>query len=120
MVSSIPDSVLILLRMLINLHFCLLVGSMFKVLYTITIYEHKNITGHTVGNFKIIGREGQNMTRAIKETIYIRVNNPTLNRNIANYNLPNIWNKVLSSIPELKPNKYTSALYHLCFREVYQ
>ena len=68
------------------------------------IFEHKNITGHitTVENFKIIAREGQNMARAIKESIYIRINNPTLNRNIAKYNLPHIWNKVLFAIPELK------------------
>ena len=33
-------------------------------------------------NFKIIGREGHGMARAIKEAIYIRVNNPTINRNI--------------------------------------
>ena len=71
---------------------------------TITIFEHQNITGHTttVENFKIIGREGQNMARAIKEAIYIRVNNPTINRNIGKYSLPLIWNKVLFAIPELK------------------
>ena len=48
------------------------------------IFEHQNITGHTtiVENFKIISREGQNMARAIKEAIYIRVNNRILNRNI--------------------------------------
>ena len=68
------------------------------------IFEHNNVTGHTtsVENFKIIGREGHNMARAIKEAIYIRVNNPTLNRNIGKYNLPHIWDKVLFSIPELK------------------
>ena len=68
------------------------------------IFEHENITGHktTLENFKIIAREGQNMTRAIKEAIYIRVNNPTLNRNIGKYNLPHIWNKLLFAIPELK------------------
>ena len=68
------------------------------------IFEHENITGHktTLENFKIIVREGQNMARAIKEAIYIRVNNPTLNRNIGKYNLPHTWNKVLFAIPELK------------------
>ena len=67
------------------------------------IFEHQNVTGHTfVETFKIIGREGQNMTRAIKEAIHIRVNNPTLNRNIGKYNLSHIWNQVLFSIPELK------------------
>ena len=59
--------------------------------------EHHNTTGHTttVDNFKIIGREGQNMTRAIKEAIHNRVNNPALNRNIGKYNLPHIWDRVL-------------------------
>ena len=37
------------------------------------IFEHQNTTGHTktVDNFKIIGSEGHNMARAIKEVIYI-------------------------------------------------
>ena len=61
------------------------------------IIEHQNITCHstTVKNSRIISREGQNMARAIKETIYIRVNNPTLNRNMDMYNLLHIWGKVL-------------------------
>ena len=68
------------------------------------ISEHQKTTDHTatVDNFKITGREGQNMARAIKEAIYIRVNNLTLNRNIGKYNLPHIWDKVLFSISELK------------------
>ena len=76
------------------------------------IFEHQNVTGHTttVENFKIISREGQNMARTLKEAIYIRVNNPILSRNIGKYNVPHIWNKVPFSIPELKTNKYTSAL----------
>ena len=71
------------------------------------IYEHQNNTGHTtsVENFKIIGREGHNMARAVKEAMYIRVNNPTLNRNIGKYNLPHLWDGILHSIPELKINK---------------
>ena len=68
------------------------------------IFEHQNTTGHTtiVDNFKIIGREGHNMTKVIKGAIYIRVNNPILNRYVGKYNLPHIWNKVLFSISELK------------------
>ena len=68
------------------------------------IFAHNNTTGHTtsVENFKSIGREGYDMVKTIKEAIYIRVNNPTLNRNIGKYNLPHIWDKVLFSIPELK------------------
>ena len=70
------------------------------------IYEHQNNTGHTISveNFKIIGKEGHNMARTVKEAMYIRVNNPTLNRNIGKYNLPHLWDKILHSIPELKIN----------------
>ena len=53
-------------------------------------------------NFKIIGREGHDISRTIQEAIYIRVNNPTLNRNVGKYNLPHIWDKVLFTTPELK------------------
>ena len=42
------------------------------------------------------------MARIIKEAIYIRFNNPTLNKNTGKYNLPHIWDKVLFLIPELK------------------
>ena len=71
------------------------------------IHEHQNSTGHitSVENFKIIGREDHNMARAVKEAIYIRVNNLTLNRNIGKYNLPCLWDGLLQSIPELKINK---------------
>ena len=50
------------------------------------IYDHYNITGHetSIENFSIVRREDQNLIRAIKEAIYIRVNNPSLNRNIGN------------------------------------
>ena len=68
------------------------------------IFLHQNSSGHetTLSNFKIIGREENSLARTIKESMYIRVNNPTLNRNIGKYNLPNIWDKILFSIPELK------------------
>ena len=54
------------------------------------IHDHYNITGHstTIENFSIVGREDQNLIRAIKEPIYVRVNNPSLNRNIGKYHLP--------------------------------
>ena len=76
------------------------------------IVELNNVTGHTtsVETFMIIGREGHNMARAIKDAIYITVNNPTLNGNIGKYNLPHIWYKVLFSIPDLKTKK--APLHH--------
>ena len=57
------------------------------------IYNHSNNTGHqvTIDNFSIVGREDQNLSRAIKEALYIRVNNTSLNRNIGKYHLPHIW-----------------------------
>ena len=45
------------------------------------------------------------MAKAVKEAMYIRVNNPTLNRNIGKYYLPHLWDGILHSIPELKINK---------------
>ena len=75
-------------------------------------FEHLNITGCTksVKNFRIIAREVQNIFRAIKEAIYIRVSNPTLNRSIGKYNLLHIWNKVLFPSQNKKPNKYSSTI----------
>ena len=57
------------------------------------IFDHQNNSGHitTVENFRIIGREGNNMARTIKEAIYIRLNNTTLNRNVGKYKLSHIW-----------------------------
>ena len=68
------------------------------------IFDHFNTTGHSISveNFNIVGREDQNLRRAIKEALYIRVNNPSLNGNIGKYHLPHIWDEVLFNIPELK------------------
>ena len=45
------------------------------------------------------------MSRYIKESIFIRFNNPTLNNNIGKFNLPHIWDRVLINNPGLKLNK---------------
>ena len=68
------------------------------------IFDHSNTTGHQVSleNFSIVGREEQNLMRAIKEALYIRVNNPSLNRNVGKYHLPHIWDEVLYNTSELK------------------
>ena len=70
------------------------------------IHNHSNTTGHTTSqdNFHIIWREDHGIARTIKESIYIRVNNPTLNRNIDKFNLPDIWDRVLFNTPGLKVN----------------
>ena len=68
------------------------------------IHDNHNITGHglSLDNFSIVGREDQNIARNIKEAILIRVNDPSLNRNIGKYQLPHIWDEVLVKSPELK------------------
>ena len=52
------------------------------------VYDHQSNTGHTtsIENLKIISRKRISMARTIKEVMYIRMNNPTLNRNIGKYN----------------------------------
>ena len=50
------------------------------------IYDHANTSGHhnNKDNVSIMGRESHKFTRTIKETIYIRVKDQSLNRNIGN------------------------------------
>ena len=56
------------------------------------IFDHHKTTGHQVSieDLSIVGRGEQNLMRAIKEALYIRVNNPSLNINIGKYHLPHI------------------------------
>ena len=74
------------------------------------IHHHSNQTGHTPNqnNFQIIGREAHNLARNIKESIYIRVNNPTLNNNIGKFNLSHIWDRVLLNTKGLTLNKHNN------------
>ena len=74
------------------------------------IHDHCNTSGCkvTINNFTIIRREDQNLTRAIKEALFIRVNDPSLNRNIGKYLLPHIWNEVLHKTAELKLKHWPS------------
>ena len=67
------------------------------------IHHHSIQTGHPTNhnNFQMIGREGHNLARNIEESIYITVNNPTLNNNIGKYNLPHIWDRVLLNTKRL-------------------
>ena len=51
--------------------------------------------------------------RIIKEALYIRINNPSLNRNIGKYHLPHIWDEVLFNTSELKINPLSGG-YSLC------
>ena len=71
------------------------------------IHHNNHQTNHHINhnNFKIKGREGHHLSRYIKESIFIRVNNPTLNNNVGKFNLPHLWDRVLISTPGLKLNK---------------
>ena len=68
------------------------------------IFDHSNTSGHnvTINNFNIVGREDLNQMRTIKEALYIRVNDPSLNRNVGKYHLPHVWDEVLFNTSELK------------------
>ena len=48
------------------------------------IHDLFNVTGNevSVDNFSIVAREDQSMARTIREAMLIRVNDPSLNRNI--------------------------------------
>ena len=61
-----------------------------------TIYDHSNTTGYQPfwKMSSIIGRESHHLERTIKEAIYIRVIDPSLNRNT--------WDEVLVNTPDLK------------------
>ena len=65
------------------------------------IHDHFN-SEVSLDNFSIVGREDQSIVRAIREAMLIRVNDPSLNRNIGKYQLPHIWDEVLIKSPELK------------------
>ena len=67
------------------------------------IHGHYNTTGHDIfiDNFTIVGRGDQNIARSIKEAILIRVNGPSLNRNMGKCQLPHIWDEVLVNSSEL-------------------
>ena len=62
--------------------------------------------------FQTIGSEGHGLAINIKESIFIRVNNPTLNRNIGKFNLPHIWDRVLLNTPGLNLKGHAQAVWH--------
>ena len=80
------------------------------------IYKHWNITAHhiSVDNFIVVGRESESLTRTRKGALFIRVNDPSLHRNIGKYQLPHISDEVLFNTPECSSSRTTISL-HLCF-----
>ena len=79
------------------------------------IFHHSSSTGHPMDpdNFNIIHKEVHSHSRTIKEAMFICVNDPTLNRNLRKYQLPNIWNSLLqaSSMLQLKPSSLPAFPY---------
>ena len=61
-------------------------------------------TGHQLSPecFNIIHQETQGPSRNIKEAMFIRVNDPSLNRNLGKYQLPHIWDNFLQDKPMLQ------------------
>ena len=72
------------------------------------IYTHSNQTGHPLDPnfFNIINKETLGFSRTTKEAVFIRVNDPTLNRNLRKYQLLHVWDSVLQETPtlQLKPS----------------
>ena len=58
-----------------------------------TIHHHSSNTGHPTDqqHFLIIGKEGHGLDRNLKESIFIRVNNPTLNKILVSLIFPTYW-----------------------------
>ena len=69
------------------------------------IHHHHLDTGHSLPrgeDIDIVSRESDNQSRLIKESMYIRVNQPTLNRNIGKYQLSHLWDSILLNVQSLK------------------
>ena len=75
-------------------------------------YDNTTLCFTFIGNFQIIWREGHGLARNIKKYIFIRVNNPTLNRSIGEFHLPHIWDRVLLNTPHLNLKRHVKAVGH--------
>ena len=67
------------------------------------IHHHISSTGHPLSPqcFNIIHQERQEPSMNIKEAMYICVNDPSLNRNLGKYQLPDILDNILQDTPTL-------------------
>ena len=74
------------------------------------IHLHSTTTGHPMDpeQFNIVHKEVNSHSRTIKEAMFIHVQDPTLNRNLGNYQLPHIWDHLLLVSPTLqhKPSSH--------------
>ena len=68
------------------------------------IHLHSTTTGHQVDpeQFNIVHKEVNSHSRTIKEAMFIHVQDPTLNRNLGEYQLPHIWDHFLLASPTLQ------------------
>ena len=68
------------------------------------VHFHRQATGHpppTESDVDILATESNCSKRLYKESMFIRVNNPALNRNIGKYQLPHIYDSVLKDCNDL-------------------
>ena len=68
------------------------------------IHQHSNTTGHPISQdcFRIIDKEAQETSRNIKEAMFIRVKEPSLNRRLGKYQLLHIWDNILQEMISLQ------------------
>ena len=79
-----------------------------------SIHHHNNHTGHSTNqkNFQIIGRKGHGLARNIKEAIFIKLSNHTLNRNIGKFILTHILDRVSLNTPGLTLKMHVQDVGH--------
>ena len=60
---------------------------------------HVDTCGHTVDfkDAKVLDRDQRWLERGIKEAVFIRAHKPTLNASPGRYQLPTVWNRVIST-----------------------
>ena len=67
------------------------------------ICQQSQVAGHpiSVDCFTIIGRKAHGFTRAIREALFICINDSSLNRSLGKYQHVHIWDEVLQNTPSL-------------------
>ena len=72
------------------------------------IHQHSATTEHPLDpeQLNIVHKEVNSHSRTIKESMFIHVHDPTLNRNLGKYQLPHTWDHLLQASPalQLKPS----------------
>ena len=62
--------------------------------------------------FNIVHNEVNSHSRTIKEAMFIHVQDPTLNMNLRKYQLPHIWDHLLSCITNLTVQAFQPSNYN--------